>query len=95
MLEPIDDVKAQVQVNTNTMVEIKNTIDILKKESTEAMERDIAILKAIKDLKDDIRKKYASPGSTRAYHNPNMSNMIKEFVVKFEGSYSEDDQSEA
>ena len=94
MLEPIDDVKAQVQINTNTMVEIKNTIDLLKKESTEAMERDVAILKAIKDLKDDIRKKYAS-GSTRAYHNPNMSSMVKEFVVKFEGSPIVDDESEA
>ena len=92
MLEPIDDVKAQVQINTNTMVQIKNVLDILKKESTEAMARDNIILKAIKDLKDDVRRKTTS-GSTYSYHRPNVSKIIKEFVVKFEGS--PEDQSEA
>ena len=94
MLEPIDDVKAQVQINTNTMVQIKNVLDILKKESTEAIERDIIILKAIKDLKDDIKRRSTS-GSTHSYHRPNMSNIIKEFVVKFEGTPSAEDQSDA
>lgn len=94
MLEPIDDVKAQVQINTNTMEQIKNILDILKKESTEAMERDNIILKAIKDLKEDLKRKSAS-GSTHTYHRPNMSKIIKEFVVKFEGTPADEDQSEA
>ena len=93
MLEPIDDVKAQVQINTNTMVQIKNVLDILKKESTEAIERDKIMLKAIKDLKEDLRRRF-SPGSTYSYHRPNVSKMIKEFVEKFEGT-GEEDQSEA
>ena len=97
MLEPIDDVKAQVQINTNTMVQIKNTLDILMKETAEAMERDKMILTAIQDLKDDMKRKHASGSSYRNYQPKNMSNLIKEFVVKFEGTVtpSEKDQSEA
>ena len=37
MLEPIDDIKLQVQINAITM---KNIKDMLTKESTEAAERD-------------------------------------------------------
>ena len=94
MLEPIDDVKVQVQMNTNTMIQIKNMVDLLMKESTEAIERDEKILKAIKDLKEDVKKK-VTPTSTSSYrrYRPDMSNMIKEFVVKFEGTPT--DQSEA
>ena len=94
MLEPIDDVKAQVQINTNTMMQIKNMVDLLMKESAEAIERDEKILKAIKDLKEDVKKK-VTPTSTSSYrhYRPNMSNMIKQFVVKFEGAPT--DQSEA
>ena len=93
MLEPIDDVKAQVQINTNTMVQLKNMLDILMKQSAEATQRDENILKAIKDLKDDVKRKSASGSSRSIHHRPNMSKMIKEFVVKFEGAPT--DQSDA
>jgi len=96
VLEPIDDVKVQVQMNTNTMIQIKNMVDLLMKESAEAMERDEKILKAIEELKEDVKKnKKVTPTSTSFYHryHPDMSNMIKEFVVKFEGTPT--DQSEA
>jgi len=92
VLEPIDDVKAQVQINTNAMIQLKNMLDILMKESTEAMHRDEIMLKAIKDVKEDIKRKH-SAGPSHSYHRPNMSTMIKEFVVKFEGTPT--DQSEA
>jgi len=94
VLEPIDDVKAQVQINTNTMMQIKNMVDLLMKESAEAIERDEKILKAIKDLKENVKKK-VTPTSTSSYrrYRPNMSEMIKQFVVKFEGTPT--DQSEA
>lgn len=92
MLEPIDDVKAQVQANTNTMIQIKNMVDLLMKESAEAMERDEKILKAIKDLKEDVKKKL-TPTSSYHHYRSNMSKIIKEFVVKFEGAPT--DQSEA
>ena len=94
MLEPIDDVKAQVQINTNTMIQIKNMLDILMKESVVAMQRDEKMFKMIKELKDDFKKKNVSTSSGFSYHRPNMSSMIKEFVVKFEGA-SDDEQSEA
>ena len=47
-LEPIDDIKVQVHINTITMKQIK---DMLIKESTEAMERDEKIIKLIEDLR--------------------------------------------
>ena len=93
MLEPIDDVKAQVQINTNTMVQLKNMLDILMKESAGAAQRDEITHKAIKDLKEDIKRRSASGSSHSVHHRPNVSKMIKEFVVKFEGSVL--DQSDA
>ena len=92
-MEPIDDVRAQVQINTNIMVQLKNTLDILMKESAEAAQRDENTQKAIKDLKEDVKKRGASGSSRGIHHRPNVSKMVKEFVVQFEGSLT--DQSDA
>ena len=55
VLEPIDDIKVQVQINTVTMRQIR---DMLTKESTESTninEKIESILKVIEDLRQDIK----------------------------------------
>ena len=54
MLEPIDDIKLQIQINSIAMRNIK---DMLARESDEAAERDKRIdqlLNAIEDLKNNL-----------------------------------------
>ena len=54
VLEPIDDIKVQVQINTITMAQIK---DMLMKQSAEALERDENIIKlqgVIEDLRNAV-----------------------------------------
>ena len=89
-MEPIDDVKAQVQMNTNTMIQIKNMLDRM---SAETIQRDEKIFKAIEQMKGDIKKKTTTSTNLRQHLRPNMSRMIKELVLKFEGTT--DGQSEA
>jgi len=87
-LEPIDDVKAQVLLNTNAVMQIKTIVDQLIKESAEAKKRDQELLNAIKELKQDVKKKVTSGRRPRV-----ASDKIREFVVQFEGNVG--DQSEA
>ena len=87
MLEPIDDVKAQVQINTNTMIQIKNMLDILMKESAEAMHRDEKMFKMIKETKEEVKKKTVSASSGFSYR-PHKSRMVEEFVVTLEKTRS-------
>ena len=87
-MEPIDDVKAQVQLNTNAVMQIKTIVDQLIKESAEAKKRDQELLNAIKELKQDVKKKVTSG------HRPRVaSDKIREFVVQFKGNIG--GQSEA
>ena len=89
-MEPIDDVKAQVQMNTNTMIQIKNMLDMM---SAETMQRDEKIFKAIEQMKGDIKNTVSAPTNLKQHPRQNMSRMIKELVLKFEGTT--DGQSEA
>lgn len=63
------------------------------KESAEAAKRDENTHKAIKGLKEDVKRRGTSGSSHGVHHRPNVSKMIKEFVVQFEGSLT--DQSDA
>ena len=68
-MEPIDDIKVQVQINTVTMRQIK---DMLTKESTEAEvlnEKIEKIFQVIEDLRNSIMKKT----TPEAGHNPSAS----------------------
>ena len=88
-MEPIDDIKVQVQINTVTMRQIK---DMLTKESTEAAvvnEKIEKMFKMIEDLREDIMKK----ATQEAGHIPKIStntssnsgaDIPQEFVVKIE-----------
>ena len=88
MLEPIDDIKLQVQINTITMKQIK---DMLTRESAEAAERDEKVdrlFKVIEDLRNDIMNKTAPESSFN--HRPDTD--IPQ--VKFEGAPALQIQSE-
>ena len=91
VLEPIDDVKVQVQINTITMKQIK---DMLLKESTKAMERDEKIIKLIEDLRKDIMEK--SPPEHSLKHEPPKianANVPFKFKVQFEGATTHQSQT--
>ena len=65
-------------------MQIKTIVDQLVKESAEAKKRDQELLSAIKELKQDVKKKVTSR------HRPRVaSDKIREFVVMFEGSTGE------
>ena len=79
MLEPIDDIKLQVQANTITMKQIK---DMVMKESAEATERDEKIIKLIEDLREEMMKKTTSEPSFNHPHPD--TEMIHKHKVQFE-----------
>jgi len=57
VLEPIDEVKVQVQKNSAAMSILHSSIDEMKKELEHARSQDEKILAAIKELKQDMKKK--------------------------------------
>ena len=79
MLQPIDDVKAQVQTNTDTMKEIK---DMLTEESLKTAVMNRNILKMIEDLRQEVKKI-----STDGHHRVNTPPKIiinEDFMEKTE-----------
>ena len=85
LLEPIDDIKVQVQINTITMKQIK---DMLIKDSTEAMERDEKIIKLIEDLRNDMMINKSIPEFSTSQQSPitAKSNAPFMFKVQFKGA---------
>ena len=86
VLEPIDDIKVQVQINTITMKQIK---DMLIKESAEAMERDEKIIALIEDLRKDIMEKSPPAPSSFNPQSPKPASTKTaplKFKVQFEGA---------
>jgi len=61
-------------------MQIRTIVDQLIKESAEAKKRDQELLSAIKELKQDVKKKV-----TLGRHSKVVSDKVKESVVKFEG----------
>ena len=68
-------------------MQIKTIVDQLVKESAEAKKRDQELLGAIKELKQDVKKKVTSGFSGRRPRV--LSDKIQEYVVKFEGKSEE------
>ena len=72
-LEPIDEVKAQVHKNTDTMSHLQATVEEIKEESKQISVEIGEILHIIKELKQDVKAK-GSSASTRS--------TIKKFLGK-------------
>ncbi|XP_065890705.1 transient receptor potential cation channel subfamily A member 1 homolog isoform X2 [Dysidea avara] len=66
VLEPIDEVKAQVQRNLDVLSNVQSTIEQMKMKFEHAKTQDDKILAAIKDLKQDMNKKGPSLSSARS-----------------------------
>jgi len=77
VLEPIDEVKAQVQRNTDAMSTLQNTIDQMKVELERVTSQDDKILEAIKELKQDMNKKGPSLSSAGSRAKKMLKNAIK------------------
>jgi len=77
VLEPIDEVKVQVQKNSDAMSILHNTIGEIKKELEHATSQDDKILAAIKELKQDMKKKSSSLSSARSRAKKLFKSVIK------------------
>jgi len=77
VLEPIDEVKAKVQKNTDTISTLQNTIDQMKVELERATSQDDKILMAIKELKQDMNKKGPSLSSASSRAKKLFKSVIK------------------
>ena len=86
VLEPIDDIKVQVQINTVTMRQIK---DMLTKESTENTVMSEKIFKLIEDLRNDIMNKATPAACVKPKTSTNTSinteaDIPQKFAVKIQ-----------
>ena len=84
VLEPIDDIKVQVQINTVTMKQIKDTLTKESVESAELNAKIDNILKVIEDLRQDIMKISTDGHRSKPGVTPNKTTTNKGFRVKTE-----------
>jgi len=75
VLEPIDEVKAQVFKNKETMSQLQATIDEIKKESKQAAIELGEILCILKDIKPDMKGKTHSAAKSTIHG-------LKKFIGK-------------
>lgn len=77
-MAPIDEVKAQVYKNTDSVSHLQVTIDEIKEESKQAAVEIAEILCLIKDLKQDLK------GKNSTFHGTTKSTIhgLKKFIGK-------------
>ena len=76
ILEPIDEVKAQVCKNADSVSHLQATIEQIKEESKQASAEIGEILCIIKDLKQDLKAKNLHSARKATIHN------LKKFIGK-------------
>ena len=76
MLEPIDELKAQVCKNADTVSHLQATIDEIKEESKQTAMEVGEILCLIKDIKQDLKTKNLRTGTRSTIHG------LKKFLGK-------------
>ena len=69
VLEPIDEVKAQVYKNVDTMTRLQATIDEIKEESKQAAMELGEILCIIKDIKQNVKGKSSNTAGRSTIHS--------------------------